>query len=151
MSDDAAAAPKADRWARHRTRTALVQALYQWQFSAPATHELEQQFASAGKLAKVDRTFFREALKVVMHGTEQLDALLAPVIDRELTELGAVEHGILWLGCYELRDCLEVPYRVVISEAVALARNYGAADSHKFINAVLDRLAHELRPDERAA
>lgn len=140
-----------DRWARHRARAALVQALYQWQFSKPATHELEQQFASAGKLTKVDREFFRAALKLVMHRTNELDALLEPLLDRPLAELGQVERGILWLGAFELRDRPEVPYRVVITEGVALAKSYGAEDSHKYVNAVLDRLAHELRPDECAA
>lgn len=142
---------QANRWARHRTRAALVQALYQWQFSAPATHELEQQFATAGKLAKVDREFFRAALQLIIHRSAELDELLSPLLDRPLTELGQVERGILWLGAYELRDCLEVPFRVVISEGVALAKSYGAADSHKFVNAVLDRLAQGLRPDECAA
>ena len=142
---------QANRWARHLTRAALVQALYQWQFSAPATHELEQQFATAGKLAKVDREFFRAALQLIIHRSAELDELLSPLLDRPLTELGQVERGILWLGAYELRDCLEVPFRVVISEGVALAKSYGAADSHKFVNAVLDRLAQGLRPDECAA
>ena len=128
---------QANRWARHRTRAALVQALYQWQFSAPATHELEQQFATAGKLAKVDREFFRAALQLIIHRSAELDELLSPLLDRPLTELGQVERGILWLGAYELRDCLEVPFRVVISEGVALAKSYGAADSHKFVNACL--------------
>jgi len=145
------ASAKPDRWKRHRTRVALVQALYQWQFSMPATHELEQQFASAGKLAKVDRELFREALKVIMHRTEEFDALLAPVMSRASEELGKVERGILLLGCYELRDCAEIPFRVVISEAVEIAKSYGAEDSHKFINAVLDRLARTLRPVEAAA
>lgn len=140
-----------DRWKRHRTRVALVQALYQWQFSAPATHELEQQFSSAGKLGKVDRELFREALKVIMHKTAEFDALLKPVMTRSAEELGKVERGILLLGCYELRDCEDIPFRVVISEAVELAKSYGAEDSHKFVNAVLDRLATQLRPIETAA
>lgn len=140
-----------DRWTRHRTRTALVQALYQWQFANPATDELEAQFAGAGKLAKVDRELFRTALKVIMHQTAEFDALLEPVMTRSAEELGKVERGILLLGCYELRDCQEVPYRVVISEAVELAKSYGAEDSHKFVNAVLDRLATTLRPVESAA
>ena len=153
-SDSAADAPKAkkpDRWKRHRTRVALVQALYQWQFSAPSTQELEQQFASAGKLSKVDRKLFRTALKVIMHRTAEFDELLAPVMSRSADELGKVERGILMLGCYELRDCEEIPFRVVISEAVELAKSYGAEDSHKFVNAVLDRLAVTLRPIETAA
>lgn len=142
---------KNDRWKRHRTRVALVQALYQWQFANPATHELEQQFSSAGKLAKVDRKLFRAALKTIMHRTAEFDELLAPVMSRSSDELGKVERGILLLGCYELRDCEEIPYRVVITEAVELAKSYGAEDSHKFVNAVLDRLASTLRPVEAAA
>lgn len=142
---------KPNRWARHRTRVALVQALYQWQFSAPSTHELEQQFATAGKLAKVDRDLFRDALRVIMHRTAEFDALLEPVMTRTNEELGKVERGILLLGCYELRDCEEIPFRVVIAEAVELAKSYGAEDSHKFVNAVLDKLAATLRPIEAAA
>ncbi len=142
---------KPNRWARHRTRVALVQALYQWQFSAPSTHELEQQFATAGKLAKVDRDLFRDALRVIMHRTAEFDELLEPVMTRSNEELGKVERGILLLGCYELRDCEEIPFRVVIAEAVELAKSYGAEDSHKFVNAVLDKLAATLRPIEAAA
>ncbi len=128
-----------------------MQALYQWQFADSATDELEEQFAAADKLAKVDRELFRSALKVIMHQTAEFDALLEPVMTRTAEELGKVERGILLLGCYELRDCHEVPYRVVISEAVELAKSYGAEDSHKFVNAVLDRLAKTLRPVESAA
>jgi len=142
---------KPNRWARHRTRVALVQALYQWQFSQPSAHELEQQFATAGKLSKVDRELFRNALKVIMHCTAEFDELLAPVMTRSNEELGKVERGILYLGCYELRDCEEIPFRVVIAEAVELAKSYGAEDSHKFVNAVLDKLALTLRPIETAA
>ena len=99
----------------------------------------------------MDREFFRAALKLVMHRSEELDTLLEPLLDRPLAELGQVERGILWLGAFELRDCPEVPYRVVITEGMTLAKSYGAADSHKFVNAVLDRLARQLRPDECAA
>lgn len=104
-----------------------------------------------GKLDKVDREFFRAALRGILHGREALDAKLAPCLDREVAELGRLEHAVLLLGCYELEHMLETPYRVVISEAVGIAKDYGAAESHRFVNAVLDKLADQLRPTETAA
>ena len=90
-----------------------------------------------------------EWLNQVSANHEALDALLVPVLDRELSALDGVELATLRLGAYELKDHLEVPYRVVLDEAIELAKHFGGADSHKYINGVLDRLASKLREAEK--
>jgi N utilization substance protein B len=79
---------------------------------------------------------------------ETLDAGLLKFLDRPLVELSPVEHAVLWVGAFELANCLDVPYKVAINEAVELAKNFGGTDGHKYVNGVLDHLAPELRPDE---
>ena len=97
---------------------------------------------------KVDLNYYHELLTQVVAQHEALDELLIPVLDRELTALDGVELATLRLGAYELRDHLEVPYRVVLDEAIELAKHFGGADSHKYINGVLDRLSSKLREAE---
>ncbi len=140
---------KSSHWARHRTRKVLMQAIYQWQMTQAGTHALETEYREAGSLKKVDEAFFSELLRGVVAGREELDALLAPLLDRKVAELDRVELALLRLGAYELKHRIDVPFRVVIDEYVELAKSYGAEDSFKYVNGVLDRLAAELRPLER--
>ena len=86
-----------------------------------------------------------------MHEAADLDAILARHVDRKTTELSPIEHGILMIGAYELKHCLDIPYRVAINEAVELAKSFGGTDGHKYVNGVLDRAAGDLRPLEVAA
>jgi N utilization substance protein B len=99
-------------------------------------------------MGKADRGFFRAVLEGVCGAHVDLDARLASFTDREPRLLDPIEHGILLIGLFELQSRPDVPYRVVINEAVGLAKRFGATDGHKFVNAVLDRAARELRPAE---
>jgi N utilization substance protein B len=130
---------------RRGARRLLVQALYQRQVGGHTRAELEAQFGAREEFAAVDGAYFRELLAEVLSDTDGLDALLAAEGDRPSSQLDPVERGILWLGSAELRARPEVPVRVVINEAVELAKEFGAQDSHRYVNAVLDRLAARLR------
>jgi transcription antitermination protein NusB len=132
-------------WARRRSPRALLQAVYQWQMSAAEPAAIETEFRESGALRRVDEDFFHALLRGVVDGTAELDALIAPTLDRRLEALDKVELALLRLGTYELRHRIDVPYRVVIDEYVELAKVFGAEESHKYINAVLDRLARDLR------
>ena len=140
---------KPNPWARRRARRALVQAVYQWQMSGADTSAVEQEFLAAEALAKADVEFFQELLRGVLHHSDEFDALFAPLLDREIASLDQVELAILRLGAFELKNRIDVPYRVVIDEYVQLAKLFGAEDSYKYINGVLDRLAGDIRSIER--
>ena len=136
-------------WARRHARRVLVQAVYQWQMTDADTNAVEKQFAEDGSLAKADRDFFRELLRGVVLGSEALDECFQPYLDRKLKELDKVELALLRLGTFELKERIEVPFRVVINEYVELAKTFGAEDSHKYINGILDKLSNVLRVDEQ--
>ncbi|HEX2138094.1 MAG TPA: transcription antitermination factor NusB [Woeseiaceae bacterium] len=131
---------------RGRARELLVQALYQMQVAGHDHRELLAQFRARRDYERVDREYFDEALRAILEAQGALEEQAAEYADRPLVQLDPVERGILLLGFYELRDRLEVPYRVVINEAVNLAKRFGAEDGHKYINAVLDRAAEQMRP-----
>ncbi|HTR00520.1 MAG TPA: transcription antitermination factor NusB [Candidatus Acidoferrum sp.] len=135
---------------RKRARDLLVQALYQWQLGGADVAQVEAEFrADNGR--KTDWDFFHDAITYIGTNTAALDALYASYLDRELKQLDPIEYGLLRLGIYELSQRLEVPYRVVINEYVDLARKYGASESHKFVNGVLDKAARKLRAVEQRA
>jgi len=136
-------------WDRRRARRALVQAVYQWQITSADAFAVEKEFLDSGALKKVDTDFFTALLRGVTVGSDELDALLAPLLDRNLDDLDKVELALLRLGAYELKHRIDVPFRVVIDEYVELARVFGAEGSFKYVNGVLDKLAVELRPLER--
>jgi len=129
-------------------RKLAVQALYRWQLNACPWQDLVNEFGDAEDMGKADRGFFRAVLEGVCGAHADLDVRLASFTDREPRLLDPIEHGILLIGLFELQSRPDVPYRVVINEAVGLARRFGATDGHKFVNAVLDRAARELRPAE---
>ena len=137
--------------ARSRARQCAVQALYQWQLTAQSTAEIEEQFVTEREMGKADRQFFHELLFQVPAQVAELDAELADYVDRPLEQVDPVERAILRLGAYELKTRLETPYRVVINEAVELAKTFGAEQGHKYVNSVLDKLARKLRPAETRA
>lgn len=136
-------------WARRRSRKVAMQAIYQWQMTDMDLKPLEQEYRHAGALKKADEDFFGELLRGVLNHADELDGLLAPVLDRAVDELDRVELALLRLGVFELSRRIDVPYRVVIDEYVELAKNYGAEESFKYVNGVLDRLALTLRETER--
>lgn len=133
---------------RRRARELLVQALYQMQIAGHGRSELLAQFRDRRDYARVDQNYFDEALQGILGAQQSLEEEAASLIDRPLSQLDPVERGILLLGLYELRLQPEIPFRVVINEGVNLAKRFGAFDGHKYINAVLDRAAGKLRPDD---
>ena len=134
---------------RALARKLALQALYQWQLNPCEWQDLVRDFESADEAPRADREFFIALVKAITQDTEALDAQLTGWCDRPAAQLDPVEHAVLLIGVQELRAHPEVPFRVVISEAVGLASRFGATDGHKFVNAVMDRAARELRPDER--
>ncbi len=133
---------------RSVARKLAVQALYRWQLNDCPWQDLLLEFAAAEDMPKADSDFFGELVGAVVRGREALDLELAAWMDRKPSELDPIEHAVLLIGTYELRDRHDIPYRVVLSEAVTLARRFGATDGHKFVNAVLDRGARALRTAE---
>ena len=133
---------------RSVARKLALQALYRWQLNACPWQDLVQEFGQAEDMARADAEYFRVLVEGVWRAREELDARLASFADREPRLLDPVERAVLLVGLYELSARPDVPYRVAINEAVSLARRFGATDGHKFVNAVLDRAARELRPGE---
>ena len=134
--------------AKSLARKLAMQALYRWQLNAAPWQDVLNEFAADEDMRKADRGYFNQLVTDVCGASEALDTALATWMDRKPTELDPVERAVLWVGAHELRSALGVPYRVVINEAVGLAKRFGATDSHKFVNAVLDAAARELRPLE---
>ena len=135
--------------ARRKARRFTLQALYQWQLAGAAVSDIEAQFLANQDFAKVDREYFHDLLHGVLGQVKTLDELLTPYLDRRVEELSQVEKAILRLGAFELKERQDVPYRVVINEGIELAKVFGAEDSFKYVNGVLDKLARQLRYADR--
>ena len=135
--------------ARSVARKLAMQALYQWQMTQQSAPEIKQQFLESEDSAGVDREHFEELVGKCIAQHDELGAALAPFLDRPLDQLDPVETAILMIGMFELQQRVDIPYRVVINEAVDLCKRFGATDAHKYVNAVLDRAARELRAAER--
>jgi len=135
--------------ARSIARKLAMQALYQWQLTQQSAAEIKKQFLESEDSAGVDREHFEELVGGCIARYEELAAALQPFIDRPLDQLDPVETAILLIGLFELQHRVDIPYRVVINEAVDLCKRFGATDAHKYINAVLDRAAREVRAAER--
>jgi N utilization substance protein B len=136
---------------RRKARHYAMQALYQWQISRNALRDIEQQFRDEYDFSQVDLEFFQELLHQVPAQVGALEELIAPHLDRPIKELTPIELSLLRMGTYELAHRIDVPFKVVINESVSLAKKFGAAESHKYINGVLDNLARQLRSVEVAA
>jgi N utilization substance protein B len=134
-----------NRSGRHGARQLLMQALYQHLLSGTAAEELQSEFAARAEFEFVDQAYFSMLMDFVFDDLSLLDADIAAHADRSATMLDPVERAILWVGIAELRKSESVPRNVVIDEAVQLARDFGATESHRFINAVLDRIATQER------
>ena len=135
--------------ARRKARRFALQGLYEWQLSGNPSYEIEARYRVENAMHKVDLDYFHELLSRIPTLTETLDALFEPFLDRAFESLDPVELATLRIGVYELKYRLDVPYRVVINEGIELAKTFGASESHKYINGVLDQLAVSLRPHER--
>jgi transcription antitermination protein NusB len=134
--------------ARSLARRLALQALYQIQMNPLPWQDVQLQFAADPEAERVDRDYFRALIEGVAPNREALDARLTGLCEIPPHELDPIEHAVLWLGLHELQSCPELPYRVALAEAVQLAKQFGATDGHKFVNAVLDRAAKESRPHE---
>lgn len=134
--------------ARALARRLALQALYRWQLNRCPWQDLIAEFAAEAQTLHADQDYFRVLIEGICEAHQQLDAALEPLLDRKPCELDPIEHAALLIGSYELRQRSEVPFRVVLNEAVGLARRFGATDGYKFVNAVLDRAARLWRADE---
>ena len=134
---------------RRKARELALQALYQWQIiGGESVAEIEVQFRANNDMSKVDESYFCELLQGIARSARQIDTSIAPLLDRSLEQLDPVERAALRIGCYELMERRDVPYRVVINEGIELARLFGGQDSHRYINGILDKLAPRLRAAE---
>ncbi|MEM9256478.1 MAG: transcription antitermination factor NusB [Pseudomonadota bacterium] len=130
---------------RRRARHYGMQALYQWHMAGAPLHDIEAEFRAEYDFSKVDLEYFQALLHGVVAQVDALDTAMRPLLDRSVDELDPIELSLLRMGLFELRERIDVPYKVVISEAVALAKKFGATDGHKYINGVLDCAARDLR------
>ncbi|HTP97134.1 MAG TPA: transcription antitermination factor NusB [Burkholderiales bacterium] len=133
---------------RRRSREFALQGMYQWLLAGTAASAIEAHLREAKDFDKIDVAYFAQLLEGTIGCAGELEDAVRPFLDRPVKELSPVERGILLLGGYELAHRHEVPYRVVINEAVELAKTFGGTDGHKYVNGVLDKLAAKLRPDE---
>lgn len=133
---------------RSNARQSAIQALYQWQITRQSPEEIEQQFLEDQDIQEMEPTLFHELLHGVPAHLADLDGDLGPLLDRPIEEVDPVERAILRLGAFELRHSPQIPYRVVINEAVELAKLFGAEQGHRYVNGVLNRLARRIRSAE---
>ncbi|WP_085248616.1 transcription antitermination factor NusB [Gilliamella mensalis] len=131
---------------RRRARECAVQAIYSWQVSRNDLADVESSFIAEQDMKGVDAKYFRELFNGVAKNTAELDDKMAPYLtERSVDELGQIELAVLRIALYELMKRQDVPYKVVINEAIELTKTFGAADSHKFVNGVLDKIAPTIR------
>jgi N utilization substance protein B len=137
-----------ERGSRSRARQAAVQALYQWQLTEQPADQIESHFISDHELNGVDVDYFHHLVHEIPLHQHELDDYLLPYIDRAMIEVDPVERAILRIGVFEFEFHPEIPYKVILNEAVELAKTFGAEHGHKFVNGVLDKVAGKLRASE---
>ncbi|MGL1955923.1 MAG: transcription antitermination factor NusB [Colwellia sp.] len=131
---------------RRKARELAVQAIYSWQISQNSVTDIEVNFLTDNSARRFDIEYFQQLLRGVTKRVNELDLAITPYVDRPIDDIDHVEKAILRVAVFELSDCLDVPYRVVINEAIELAKSFAADDSHKFINGVLDKVVKIIRP-----
>ena len=136
------------RAARTRARGFALQALYQVMVGGNPADEVDIFTRDLSGFNKADAVHFDALLHGCAEQATALDALILPMLDRKLTELSPIEHAVLWIGAYELQHCIDIPWRVVLNECIDLAKEFGGTDGHKYVNAVLNQLAPQLRYTE---
>jgi N utilization substance protein B len=134
--------------ARSLARQRALQALYQWQMTGQDLVDIDKQFMEEQDMQKVEKKYFHELLHQIPMCLSELDALSGEVLDRGIEQVDPVERAILRIGIYELKHRIDIPYRVVINEAVELAKIFGAEQGHKYINGILDKVAQKVRAIE---
>jgi transcription antitermination protein NusB len=143
--------PSKNRTPRHRAREFALQGLYQWLLNNEDVGAIEAHIREAHGFDKADAEHFDALLYGAIKQVAELRASLTPLIDRTITELSPVEHAALLIGAFELKNHIEIPYKVVINEAVELTKSFGGIDGHKYVNGVLDRFAAVVREVEVGA
>ena len=139
------------RAARTRARVFALQALYQVMVGGNPAEDVDAFTRELSGFHKADTVHFDALLHGCADQALALDALILPLLDRKMNEISPIEHAVLWIGCYEMQHCLDIPWRVVINECIELAKEFGGTDGHKYVNAVLNGLAPQLRALEVAA
>lgn len=134
--------------ARSRARQLAVQGLYEWHLSGNKIDDIAEQCLDAKRGKNIDETYFEELIFKVSSMVEGLNETLVPFLSRSINEIDPVERAILQLSTYELTQKIDVPYKVVINEAIELAKTFGAEQSHKFVNGILDKVAEQSRAAE---
>lgn len=130
---------------KRRARRMALQALYQWQIARADLIDIEAQFRAINNMDKVDIEYFRRLLHQIPAQLTAIEAALTPFLDRQMEQINPVERVVLWICSYELLHCLELPYKVILDESVALNREFGAEEGHRFVNGVLNNLARQVR------
>ena len=133
---------------KQRARKLAVQALYQWLMSGSDLSEIEAQFRVANNMEKVDPDYFCRLLYGIPKQLSTLEAALIPFLDRPIEGLNPIELTVLRIGAFELFNCPEIPYRVVLDESISLAKEFGSQDGHRYVNGVLNNLARKTRDVE---
>lgn len=133
---------------RHRARELALQGIYQWRVTGGEEDKIEKQIHAEKNIGRYDKELFSKLLRGALSQHADVEMLITPHLDRPLSELSPVEFAVLLLGTFELSQNFEVPYKVVINEAVELAKTFGGTDGHKYVNGVLDKLAAQLRAPE---
>ena len=136
---------------RRRSREIALQGIYQWLVSQEDARVIDAHMREQEGFDECDVVHYETLLHGCIREAQALDELLAQHVDRKTTLLSPVEHAVLMIGAFELKNCVEIPYRVAINEAVELAKSFGGTDGHKYVNGVLDKTAGVLRPAEVAA
>jgi transcription antitermination protein NusB len=136
---------------RSQARRAAVQAIYQWQMSGADLSEIERQFVEEHGLDKADPEMFRDFLHEIPARLGEIDCALGEFLDRSIRDVDYVERAVLRIGCYELLFRPEVPYRVVLNEAIKYAKEFGSVQGYRYVNGILDRVARKTRAVEVAA
>ena len=140
-----------DHAARSRARRRALQALYAWQMSGSSSRAVIEQFRHEQDMQVADLEYFEDLVRGVDAHCAELDAGLAPFLDRGIEQVDPIERATLRLGAYELKYRLDVPYRVVLNEAIELVKRFGSEHGHTYVNGVLDKLAREWRGAETAS
>lgn len=129
---------------RKKARTLAMQAIYQWELNPDPVSYIEAQFTAQANPKKIDLEYFSEVLRGVLKNVTILDEQMLPFLDRKIDDLNPIELAIMRIAIFELTQRLDIPFKVVINEAVQLAKVYGATDGHKYVNGVLDKIAKKL-------
>jgi N utilization substance protein B len=150
MSGDASSGRKPARNARSRAREFALQGLYQVLVGQQALAQIDAFTRDLVGFNKADSVHYDALLQGCADQAKDLDAMISPLLDRPMAEISPIERAVMWMGAYEFKHCLDVPWRVTLNECIELAKQFGGTDGHKYVNAVLHGLALQLRPQETA-